>query len=88
MTFYVYSSLLLQFFLNILLFAGAASVSKGFSLYLDRALNGTMENWYINNLPIHNVSFLSEYFDIVAFTVPVLLSRKYSSHTAYAVYFI
>ncbi|XP_075237226.1 high affinity cationic amino acid transporter 1-like isoform X2 [Lycorma delicatula] len=51
---------------------GGASVARGLSMYLDSLMNGRMEEYFRSVISIKS-DFLSEYFDILAFTICVLL---------------
>lgn len=51
---------------------GAASISKGLSLYIDSLINDTMKNTFKQVAPI-SWDFLSSYFDFFALTSPLLL---------------
>lgn len=53
---------------------GSASVARGLSNYVDSLLNNTLNNTFIDIFPIHGVSFLSQYFDPLAFSISVLLA--------------
>lgn len=52
---------------------GSASVARGISLYLDTLLNNTLETTFKEVAPI-NLSFMSEYFDFVAFGLSIALA--------------
>ncbi|CAG9834155.1 unnamed protein product [Diabrotica balteata] len=52
---------------------GSASVARGLCSYLDTLLNNTLENTFKEIAPIH-VSFMSEYFDFLAFGISILLA--------------
>uniref|UniRef100_A0A6P7GJA4 High affinity cationic amino acid transporter 1-like isoform X1 n=1 Tax=Diabrotica virgifera virgifera TaxID=50390 RepID=A0A6P7GJA4_DIAVI len=52
---------------------GSASVARGLCLYLDTLLNNTLENTFKEIAPI-NVSFMSEYFDFMAFGISIVLA--------------
>jgi amino acid transporter len=53
---------------------GAASISKGLSLYIDSLANNTMKNCFIAIAPITwSSSFFSSYFDFFSFTGPLLI---------------
>lgn len=51
---------------------GAASISKGLSLYIDALVNNTMANSFTEIAPI-SWNFLSSYFDFFAFGCPLLI---------------
>lgn len=51
---------------------GAASISKGLSLYIDSLLNDAMKNAFKQVAPI-SWDFLATYFDFFAFTGPLLI---------------
>lgn len=51
---------------------GAASISKGLSLYIDSLLNDAMKNAFKQVAPI-SWDFLGSYFDFFAFTGPLLI---------------
>lgn len=51
---------------------GAASISKGLSLYIDSLMNDTMKNYFTRVAPI-SWDFLSSYFDFFAFGCPLLI---------------
>ncbi|XP_056647777.1 high affinity cationic amino acid transporter 1-like isoform X1 [Diorhabda sublineata] len=52
---------------------GSASVARGISLYLDTLLNNTLETTFKDIAPIH-LSFMSEYFDFLAFGLSIILA--------------
>ncbi|XP_044754890.1 high affinity cationic amino acid transporter 1-like isoform X2 [Coccinella septempunctata] len=52
---------------------GSASVAKGLSSYVDNLCNGSLSSTFRQLAPI-DVPYLSPYFDIFAFTVPIILS--------------
>lgn len=53
---------------------GAASISKGLSLYIDSLANNTMKNCFITIAPINwSGNFLSNYFDFFSFSGPLLI---------------
>jgi hypothetical protein len=57
---------------------GSASVAKGLSKYLDSLLNETMENTFLETMPISRSSIaLSPYFDTFAFAVSFVLAGMY-----------
>lgn len=51
---------------------GGASVARGLSMYLDSLMGGAMEEYFRSIISIES-DFLSEYFDLFAFTICVLL---------------
>ncbi|CAO1367288.1 unnamed protein product [Diamesa serratosioi] len=51
---------------------GSASISRGLSLYIDSLSNNTMKTAFRELAPI-SWDFLSPYFDLFAFTVPLIL---------------
>ncbi|XP_017777348.1 PREDICTED: high affinity cationic amino acid transporter 1-like [Nicrophorus vespilloides] len=52
---------------------GSASVARGMSLYIDSLVNNTIKDAFTEIAPI-NVSFLSPYFDFLAFSIALILS--------------
>lgn len=54
---------------------GAASVARGFSLYLDTLLNNTLKHTFIEIAPI-NLPYMSAYFDFFSFGCVLLLTGK------------
>jgi amino acid transporter len=53
---------------------GAASISKGLSLYIDSLANNTMKNCFIEIAPINwSGEFFSNYFDFFSFCGPLLI---------------
>lgn len=51
---------------------GAASISKGLSLYIDSLANNTMKNCFESIAPIHS-DFFADYFDFFSFGGPLLI---------------
>lgn len=51
---------------------GAASISKGLSLYIDALINNSMKNYFQQVAPI-SWDFLASYFDFFAFGMPLLI---------------
>jgi amino acid transporter len=51
---------------------GAASISKGLSLYIDSLANNAMKNFFASIAPI-SWDFLSSYFDFFAFGCPLII---------------
>lgn len=54
-------------------FLGSASVARALSSYLDTLLNNTLQDAFIDIVPMH-VSFLAPYFDFLAFGISFLLA--------------
>lgn len=55
--------------------SGSASVARGLSKYLDSLLNETMEQTFLETMPMATDSLaLSPYFDIFAFGISFILA--------------
>lgn len=53
-------------------------MARGLSLYLDTLLNDTLKDTFIEIAPI-SVSFMSPYFDFLAFGVSIALAGETNS---------
>jgi hypothetical protein len=55
--------------------SGSASVARGLSKYLDSLLNETMEQTFLETMPMATDSLaLSSYFDVFAFGISLILA--------------